>query len=38
MPTGSLDTAVDSLIADLSDKVFGKPVLGKEDSVMLTAR
>lgn len=38
MPTGSLDTAVDSLIADVSSQVFGKPVLEKEDSVMVDGR
>jgi len=35
MPTASLGTAVDSLIADVSSKVFGKPVLEKEDSVIV---
>lgn len=33
MPTGSLDTAVDSLIENVSNKVLGKPVLEKEYSV-----
>jgi hypothetical protein len=38
MPTGSLDTPVDSLIADVSSKIFGKPVLEKGDSVMVDGR
>ncbi|KAN0074015.1 hypothetical protein V8E54_007952 [Elaphomyces granulatus] len=38
MPTGSLDTAIDSLTADVSSKVFSKPVLEKEDSVMVDGR
>ena len=38
MPTGSLDTAVDSLIENVSSKVLGKPVLEKEDSVTVDSR
>ena len=33
MPIGSLDTAVNSLIQGVGSKVFGKPVLEKEDNV-----
>jgi hypothetical protein len=38
MPTGALDTAVDSLIEDVSSKVFGKRVIEKEDSVTVDGR
>jgi hypothetical protein len=37
MPTSSLDTAVDSLIAEVSNKVFDKPVSKKTTVLLLTA-
>jgi hypothetical protein len=38
MPNGTLDTAVDSLIEDISSKVLGKPVPDHEDDVTIDGK